>query len=76
MKRNDKIRYVTPKQAYQYMTRGAQQIPVTPNDAARALFGAEKSRQEMLARHGIQSGSESASAAREKMIKQRQKEFN
>lgn len=41
MKRNDKIRYVTPKQAYQRMTRGAQQTPVTPNDAARALFGAE-----------------------------------
>ena len=72
MKRNDKIRYVTPKQAYQRMTRGAQQTPVTPNDAARALFGDEKSRQEMLARHGIQSGSESASAAREKMIKRRQ----
>ena len=37
MKRNDKIRYVTPKQAYQRMTRGAQQTPVTPNDAGTAF---------------------------------------
>lgn len=73
MKRSDKIKYVTPEAAYRHMTKGTQQIPVIPTKAARALSGAEKSRQAMLDRHRIQAGPGSASAARENMIKRRQR---
>lgn len=64
----DKIKYVTPEEAYRHMTNGAQQQPVTPADVEKAMFGAEAARKEMLARHGIANNATSASAAREKMI--------
>lgn len=64
----DKIKYVTPEEAYRHMTNGAQQRPVTPADAENVMFGAEAARKEMLARHGIANNATSASAAREKVI--------
>lgn len=72
MVRYDKVKYVTPEEAYKHMTNGAQQRPVTPADAEKAMFGAEAARKGMLARHGIMSNAVSASAAREKMIERQQ----